>query len=169
MTLMENILAYDSTLFRHNGKWWLFTTIVQVEGGPDADELFLFYSDDLFSSNWVFHPMNPVISDVSKGRCAGPVLRQDGKLFRLSQDCSQRYGYSFSLNEILVLNESEYQEQTILSVLPEWDRSIEATHTMSKAGELTVIDALLRRRRFFGRVLSKTYCETYNIPEILEQ
>lgn len=152
MNLMEDLIAYDSTLFRHNGKWWLFTTIVEVEGGPDTDELFVFSAEDLFTSNWIPHPLNPVISDVRRGRSAGRVFLNDGKLFRLSQDGSRRYGYAFSLNEILVLNDSQYQEKTVRSVLPDWDRSIQASHTMSHSGNLTVIDALLGRKKFFGRI-----------------
>ena len=163
MNLMEDLIAYDSTLFCHSGEWWLFTTITEAEGELDADELFLFYANDPFSSCSIPHPLNPVVSDVRRGRSAGPVFQRDGKLFRLSQDCSRTYGYGFSLKAILVLSESEYQEKTALSVLPSWDSSVEATPTMSTAGNLTVIDALLRRVKiamvlFLQPILGKVLC-----------
>ena len=104
-------------------------------------ELFLFYSDDLLSGQWTPHPLNPIVSDVKRARPAGSLFVEDGKLFRPSQFCSTSYGYGFDLNEIERLSESEYCERTTMSVRPDWDKKVLATHTYSKQGRLTVIDA----------------------------
>ena len=47
---MENIKAYDATVIYHKNKWWMFADVVEHEGVSSWDELFLFYSDDLFGA-----------------------------------------------------------------------------------------------------------------------
>ena len=149
MTLMENILAVDTTMFYYYGKWWLFTGIAENAGAFPQVELFLFYSDELFTNEWKGHPMNPIVSDVKKARPAGRLFTRDGKIFRPSQDCSKRYGYGFDLNEVLLLSETKYFEKKVVSVRPNWDKKIKGTHTFAREGQLTIIDAFMRRRRLF--------------------
>ena len=72
---------------------------------------------------------------------------KNGKLFRPSQDCSKAYGYGFDLNEIEVLSELEYCERSTLSIRPNWDKRILATHTYANCGNLTVIDAFTQTRK----------------------
>ena len=105
MTLMDNVKAVDTTLFFHSGKWWLFTGIAENEGAFPEVELFLYYSDDLFTNEWKSHPFNPVVSDVTCARPAGKLFTKGGKVYRPSQDCSKTYGYGFNINEILCLTE----------------------------------------------------------------
>ena len=145
--LMENIKAVDSTLIYHNNKWWLFANIVENDGASSCDELFLYYSDDLFSRNWKPHTQNPIISDCKTSRPAGKIFNHNGKLYRPSQDCSTRYGHGFNISEILVLNETEYDEAIVSKSKPNWDKNILATHTFNKANSLHIIDAIYRRRR----------------------
>jgi hypothetical protein len=142
--LMQNISAVDTTLLHFSDKWWLFTAMAENEAAVPNVELFLFYSDDLFSGNWKPHLQNPVISDIKSARPAGSLFMKDGKLFRPSQDCSKMYGYGFDLNEIELLSETEYRERKTFSVRPNWDKSILATHTYANCGNLTVIDVFRR-------------------------
>ena len=121
--------------------------MAENEAGAPNVELFLFYKDDLFSGEWKAHPRNPIVSDVKSARPAGSLFVKDGKLFRPSQDCSKAYGYGFDLNEIEVLTETEYRERKILSIRPDWDKKIVATHTFAKQGNLTVIDAFTHTRK----------------------
>ena len=138
--LMENVSAVDTTLIHYSNKWWLFTGMAENEAAAPNVELFLFYTDDLFSGEWTAHPQNPIVSDVKSARPAGSLFVKDGKLFRPSQDCSKAYGYGFDLNEIEILTETEYRERKILSIRPDWDKKILATHTFANCGNLTVID-----------------------------
>lgn len=142
--LMENVSAVDTTLIHHSGKWWLFTAIAENDAAAPNVELFLFYSDDLFSGNWKAHPGNPIISDIKNARPAGSLFAEGTKLFRPSQDCSKSYGYGFDLNEIEVLSETEYREKKVLSIRPNWDKKILGTHTFATCGNLTVIDVLTK-------------------------
>lgn len=139
--LIKNVSAVDTTLIYYFNKWWLFTGIAEHEGAAPNVELFLFFTDDIFSGNWISHPQNPIVSDVKRARPAGSIFFRDGRLIRPSQDCSKLYGYGFDLNEIVVLSESNYCEKKIMSVRPGWDKEILATHTFSTCNNLTVIDA----------------------------
>ena len=120
LTLMNNIVAVDTTLLYFHEKWWLFTGIAEQPAAAPQFELFLFYSDEIFTDRWHAHPLNPIVSDVKKARAAGRIFTRDGKLFRPSQNCSKSYGYGFDVNEILVLSETEYCERTVRSVRPDW-------------------------------------------------
>jgi hypothetical protein len=146
--LMENVSAVDTTLIRYDEKWWLFTAIAENEAAAPNVELFLFHTDDLFSGAWIAHPLNPIVSDVKRARPAGSLFVKDGKLYRPSQDCSRAYGYGFDLNEIELISETEYRERKVVSVRPDWDKRILATHTFARSGKLTVIDALKRIPKF---------------------
>jgi hypothetical protein len=117
-------------------------------GASYSDELFLFSAESPLSDRWTPHPRNPVVSDARKARPAGRVLEQEGKLFRVSQNCSRGYGYGMNIHEIVTLDEKEYEERDIQSLEPKWDPAVTAMHTLSHAGGLTVIDAKFRRRRF---------------------
>ena len=143
-TLMKDITAVDTTVIYWQGKWWLFTAISEQEGAAPHVELFLFYSDELFTAQWSSHPMNPIVSDVKKARGAGSLFVREGRLYRPSQDCSKAYGYGFDLNEIVTLSETEYCERTARSVRPNSMKSILATHTYASQEDLTVVDALTR-------------------------
>jgi hypothetical protein len=142
--LMEDISAVDTTLIYYSNKWWLFTAMAENEAAAPNYELFLFYTDDLFGGEWKAHMQNPIISDIKNARPAGSLFVKDGKLFRPSQDCSRAYGYGLNLNEIEVLSETEYRERKTMSIRPDWDKEMLATHTYAKCGNLTVIDALKR-------------------------
>jgi len=147
MNLMENIKAVDSTVFFKDDKCWLFANVRELEGTSYSEELFLFSTDDLLSGRWRSHPANPVVSDVGSSRPAGRIFSENGKWYRPSQDCSLRYGHSMAINEITELSESSYRESKVSGIYPEWDKKLVATHTFSFDKGLSVVDALIRRRK----------------------
>jgi hypothetical protein len=139
-TLLNDVDAVDATVHFHHGKWWLFANV--REYGSADDDLFLFSSDLLQHGEWKAHPRNPVVSDVTRARPAGNIFEHGQRLYRPAQDCSVRYGYGIRLQEIVTLTDSEYVEREALFIEPGWDNGIVATHTFSRAGGLTMIDAL---------------------------
>jgi hypothetical protein len=143
-TLINNVLARDTTLIQKDGIWWLFTAIAETKAQGANVELFIFSNKDLFNANWKSHPMNPVCSDIRRSRPAGRIFKRNGKLYRPSQDCSRGYGYGFDLNEIEILTASDYREKLVQSVRPDWDPKVIGTHTLGTVGSFTVIDALTR-------------------------
>jgi hypothetical protein len=149
MTLMKNVIAVDTTLFFYENKWWLFTGLAENEGAFPEVELFLFYSDELFTTEWISHPFNPVISDVTSARPAGKMFIKNGKIYRPSQDCSKVYGHGFNINEVLCLSETKYLEKKIAEVKPNWDSNLIGTHTYTNTETFVIIDGLTRRSKFF--------------------
>ena len=146
--LFENITAFDTTLYFKEGRWWLFTNIVEAAGASGWDELFLYYADDLLGP-WTAHPNNPIVSDARNARPAGRIFERAGKIYRPAQNSSHgQYGFGFNINEIVTLSTTQYEERTVSRVEPNWDRRISATHSFSHDEKLTMIDAIYRRRRF---------------------
>ena len=147
LTLIDNIKALDSTIVFKDGRYCLFANVVSNKGASSLDELFLFSSDKLVSKNWKPHPQNPIISDVKKSRPAGNFFTFKNKLYRPSQNCSKRYGYGMKINQVMELSETNYEEKVVDSIYPNWESKIKATHTLSYTNNLTVIDALRKRRK----------------------
>ena len=112
-TLINNINAHDASLLIKDDKFWLFVNIVENEFVSPNDELYIFYTDDLFSEKWTQHPKNPVISDVEKARSAGKLFFQNENVYRPSQNCTNYYGFGLNINRIETLTTMDYQEKTI--------------------------------------------------------
>ncbi len=144
-TLMTDIYAVDSTLLEHQGKWWLFAN-VKGPGGSSLDALHLFYAENPLTEAWRPHPHNPIVHDLRSARPAGRIFARDGRLIRPAQDSSRRYGYALKFNRILRLNETEYEEVTESAFAPQGG-NILGTHTFNQAGAMTVLDAVIRRRK----------------------
>lgn len=147
MTLMDDVMATDATPFLHNGKWWLFAAMTQSEHAACTEELHLFYSDQLLSSDWVSHPQNPIVTDARSARPAGKIFNHNGKLIRPSQDCSYRYGYGLVFNEITMLSETRYEEKRVSMVRPTWEDNVKGIHSYSKADRIVLLDAMKSVRR----------------------
>lgn len=147
MNLMENVRAVDATVFYHKNMWWMFASIVENDGAAICDELFLFYSRDLFTNDWQPHTLNPIVSDCKTARPAGKLFYEKGRLYRPSQNTSTRYGYGFNIHEITSLDENSYTEELVSSVKPNWNKRIIGTHTFNRVNSLHIIDAIYKRRK----------------------
>lgn len=143
-TLLENTYAVDSTIFKANGKYWMFSGISDGRYS-NSDELSLFFSDSL-QGPWKPHPKNPVISDVRCARPAGAVFQHDNKLIRPSQDCSKTYGYGLVFSEIITLTEVDYEERQIAHLYPESTPGSSANHTYNRSRNFEVIDRFVSRK-----------------------
>jgi hypothetical protein len=142
-----HIRAVDSTLLIRSDGYWLFTAVRAPYG--DGSSLCLYHSDSL-TGEWQPHPANPLSRDVREARPAGRFVRRDGRLYRLSQDCSGRYGSSFSFREVLALSKTEYREALTAAVLPSGTNS--GVHTYDVCGHLEVIDGVTQIRESHLRV-----------------
>ena len=129
--------AVDTTIWMDDGLFWYFVTLQELRGS--GSQLWLFYATAL-TGEWTPHPCNPISTDVRNSRGAGAIFQNDGKLFRPSQDCSKHYGYSFTLNQIVVLDRYQYQEKPYVTANPEWAQGLLATHTYSHFGQREIID-----------------------------
>ncbi len=109
-TCMAGEQLADPTLFRHDGRWWMF-----VGRSHTHDRLQLFYTDDLFDK-WIEHPQSPLIEgDPHTARPGGPVVRISNQLYRYGQDCSPTYGRQLRAFRISKLTTSDYVEEPLES------------------------------------------------------
>jgi hypothetical protein len=107
-TLLSGAPFSDATLLRHDDRWWLFT-----DPSPPFHNstLALYHSDDLFG-DWTPHPRSPLVAnDKRSSRPAGRLIRHDGRLYRVAQDCAPHYGMAVRAFEILTLTTTEYEER----------------------------------------------------------
>jgi hypothetical protein len=97
----------DPTIFRHDGRWWIFTCTGQNEN------MNIFYADEL-TGPWQAHAKNPVIAgDRTRARCGGRTREVNGRLIRFAQDCLERYGHRLSAYEVTVLTPENYAEKPV--------------------------------------------------------
>lgn len=147
--LMTNVEAVDTTIFKKDGLYWMFTNIRSHNGSSKHSELFLFSSEELASSQWKPHPNNPVVSDIKQSRPAGSLFNFNGSLVRPAQNCSHYYGYGINFCEVSTLNTQEYEQNVLITVDPLWDNDILACHTLNHLDKISVSDALIKRKRYF--------------------
>ena len=143
--LLSGLTAWDATLAFMFGKWWLFVSIPPY-GAGSGDELHLFSADSPLGP-WIPHRSNPIKSDVRSARPAGRIFENRSQFYRPAQDCSRRYGYAVSINRILQLNSETYEEVEVDKIIPNWEPNVMGVHTLNQAGDMTVIDCLLRRKK----------------------
>jgi hypothetical protein len=108
-TLLDDIDAVDSSVFRFRDTWWLLTG----SGIPPnrADNLHLFYADNL-RGPWQEHPASPVVrGDACGARPAGRPLVFNNSIVRYSQDCYPAYGTQVRAFEIVELTRATYRER----------------------------------------------------------
>jgi hypothetical protein len=142
--LMTDVRAKDATLAEIDGTWWMFVSIAEHS---IPDELYLFSAPSPLGP-WTPHRRNPVKSDVRGSRPAGALFEWNGDVYRPAQDSSGRYGYAISINRVMQLDHDQFREEHVSTILPNWSKDVLATHTISIAGELTVVDFLRKRSRW---------------------
>ena len=144
MHLVENEALIDATLHYEKGKWWLFACKALHPFVSTNDQLFIYYSNDLFSNNWNAHPQNPVITTIENCRPAGKIFRHNNKLYRPAQNNADvQYGYGLKINEIIILNENEYQEKEVLSIDPA-QLGLKPCHHIDFIDGIIVIDGIIK-------------------------
>ena len=146
--LITNIPLVDTTMFFYNKMWWIFACKAENDGTSQSNELMLFYSDSPLSKNWYPHPLNPVVSDIANARPAGKIFKMNDKIIRPAQNCFQVYGNGFSFNEIIKLNENQYEEKQLELFQADWKNDLIGLHTFNYDHGCTVIDTRRKRNRF---------------------
>lgn len=134
--------AIDTTLFRHDGRWWALCTRV-ARGENQA--LFAYHAASI-DGPWTAHAMNPVVVDVTSARPAGQPFTVDGVLYRPGQDCSTSYGCGLTIARVDVLTPSEYRETLVRRIQPSRSsRYRDGIHTVNFNGALGVVDGKVVR------------------------
>jgi hypothetical protein len=136
-TLIGDIDAVDTTLFRYDKKWWLFCTRKVLSG----THLYAWYSDEL-TGPYEPHHNNPIKTDIRSARPAGTPFTVNGFLYRPAQDCSLSYGGQVVIQQIIQLDPFEFEERHVQTIEPFKSSEFpEGIHTIAAAGAYTVLDA----------------------------
>ncbi len=135
---------HDATLFEHDNRLWIAAGS-QCQGSSTWDALSLFHADHLEGS-WTPHARNPVVVDARCARPAGELYRQDGALWRPSQDCSGGYGSALTLARVDRLTPDEFAETPIATLRLGDARGLSGPHTCNHTAGYEVIDAFAPRR-----------------------
>jgi hypothetical protein len=135
-TLFPQRKVVDPTLLRTEDRWWLFCAF---EDQHPHGCLFLFHTEKL-GNGWTPHPQNPVKTGRYGSRPAGPIFEVDGVLIRPGQDCSQTYGGGVVLHAIRRLTLEAFEEEPLRRLGPLSGPYAHGLHTISPAGDVTLID-----------------------------
>lgn len=145
-TLIKDINAADSVLIQHNSLWWMFTNCQSHRSVDERDELHIYYAEDLCGP-WQAHALNPVITGVDRARMAGPIVRENDKLYRISQYGAWRYGHGINTSRIDELTPTSYRETAISRKVPEKSGEWVGCHSLCQLGDLAIIDRAHHSRR----------------------
>lgn len=114
--IFENVKLLDSIWLQHNGLYYLFANKVHNFEHDNNERLYIYYSEDLFSQNWKSHAQNPVVINLQGSRNAGKIYKENGKIYRPSQDCKKYYGNRVYINEIIELSPINFVEKRVESI-----------------------------------------------------
>jgi len=112
-TILDGTRAVDTSIVRHENRWWLFTDCGEDHCSPD---LRLFSAPEL-DGPWTEHPSSPIDQSMRTGRPGGRVVSVDGNPVRFTQYATLDPNQVREVNaiEILELTESSYQERMVVS------------------------------------------------------
>jgi hypothetical protein len=140
---------HDATLFAHGGRHWIAANAQGPLGarwGSSWDALNLYYADTLLGP-WQPHPGNPVVIGAELARPAGPVIAEDGALYRPVQNCGTGYGVAMNLMRIDRLDPAGFA-QTQVARTTFAAAGLSGPHSLSRlttpAGAYEAIDVFAR-------------------------
>jgi hypothetical protein len=132
--LLEGVAAYDATLLRNHGGWWMFAA-TRLRRATGWDSLSVFHAPKL-QGPWEPCAHNPVVLDARAARPAGAVISSLGARLRPVQDCEAFYGAAVGLWRIDRIDREGF-EQTLVAKITS-DRF--GVHTYNSAQTVEVID-----------------------------
>jgi hypothetical protein len=136
--LINRIEAYDATLLRHAGRFWLFVC-ERICNSSSWDILSLFHTDNVTGPWLPAH--NPVLVDAMMSRPAGAIIQRHGHKIRPTQDCSREYGGAVPLYRVDKLEPDEFS-QVLIGTIHCGSRGC---HTYNNYSGLEVIDVFGRK------------------------
>lgn len=134
--LLEGFPIVDATLQLHDNKWFMYL----VNQKNSHTHLEIYHSDDL-RGPYQPHYNNPIMIDCSKARPAGKIFTYKDKTIRPSQNCTEHYGQSITLEEIESLTEKQFLTKEFGAVIPiensDYNKGI---HTINSDDNIVVFD-----------------------------
>lgn len=142
--------AVDATPVLHDGRWWLFYAVV---GQERTAALHVAFAHRL-AGPWRAHPLNPVRTSRSSARPAGTPVARDSVLELPVQDSTETYGGAVRRLTISRLDEAHFEaeDEAWLRPSPALSPFVAGLHTVSAAGDISLIDCKLVDRSLAGTI-----------------
>lgn len=136
--LFRNVKYVDTTFLEQDKERYIFTFAPEFSGDEGQLLLVKECEDGTMTAPVV------ITADKSLARPGGNIIRQGGKLFRVSQNCRNSYGEGLVFSEIDCLW-PDYREHVVKYIFPgdvriETKKKVLGIHTYNRCGELEVID-----------------------------
>jgi hypothetical protein len=128
----------DTTPVEVEGVWYFFTAAATHPEGR------LYYSDRL-EGPWTPHPASPVSRTVVRARPGGACFWRRGRLYRVVQDCGERYGRAIEIREVTELTKERFSDRPVGRIEPAWRPDLLGTHTLNENEAFQVLDGLRYR------------------------
>lgn len=107
-TLLRGQRYSDSSVFRHEDRWWMFTA---TRSRPRNNGRLRLYCADRLEGAWTEHPGSPVVDNNPRiARPGGRVVAAGDELIRYAQDDYPVYGKQVWAFRITELTRSRYME-----------------------------------------------------------
>ena len=143
--LLNGAYYFDASLLKYENKYWLFFTLHDQMFDANL-HLHLAYSDTI-GGPYTLHLQNPVKVSARSARPAGTMFKdQNGRLIRPAQNFCKTYGGSIVLNEVIKLNEKEYEEREAGELVPFDKYYKDGLHTLSVINDQEILVDMKRHR-----------------------
>lgn len=129
----------DASILEYDNRYWIFGTL--LDHGK-SNKLHIYYADHLFGE-YQPHAGNPVKNSLDASRGAGSIFKVDGEYFRPSQNGSNYYGESITINKIVKLSPTEYVDEKYMDISPNKNQDFKfGIHTINGMGNFIVGDGI---------------------------
>lgn len=135
------VAAIDASPIFFNGLWWMFFS-PPGSAREKKSMLCAAFSEHL-TGPWHLHPANPIRENLASGRPGGSPLIDGDDILLPTQDCTKTYGGAISIVRISGLSPTSCTTSvtTRLVAPPAFRPWTDGLHTLSAAGDVTLIDA----------------------------
>lgn len=142
--LIKNIDSADSTIFKWDGIFYLFTNPREDDiGMSHYNNLKIYYSSDLHNGEFLPVPdIQLQYNGLFNSRMAGSIISCKDGIFRLAQNCERIYGESVQVNRIDLISPQKYRESFIKTI--DRPRKALGMHTYNAVGNTEIVDLYIR-------------------------
>lgn len=112
--MAEDIVAdySDTSVYKKDDIYYLHTTV-----NYNGDNVLELYTSNNLFGPYAKHPQSPIVKGMKFGRNGGCLLNVNNKVYRIAQDCVNRYGDNIHLIEVDEMTPAVYREHAVKDYL----------------------------------------------------
>lgn len=142
--ILTGVKCFDPHVYKFGELYCLFVNQKEHSDISSYEECFLYFASNL-EGPWVNELISPISSDIANSRPAGNILETNEGLFRVTQNCEERYGYAVNVNKIISMNLDHYAEESWAIIEPNFNSKIQGVHTFNTSHGCSVLDVCLKK------------------------